>query len=245
MNTEWDHREKYVDIRELVLLIKQKMVFIVACGLVSGLAGLGLACFIMHPVYEASAKMIVNTGQSQETMINQENVTAQELVDTYAVIIRSRTVLVPVLEKLNLKMDYEELYENVRVEAVEGTTIMEISVQDPSRQQAEAIVKEILRVSPEIVVKAVDAGSVRTIEEAYCPEKPISPGKWSIAVIAFLLGMQTAIVIVLLWHFMNNTYQSAQQLQNDLGISVIGIIPSMESCKIYYGRAAKEYGAKK
>ena len=77
-------------------------------------------------------------------MINQENVTAQELVDIYAVIIRSRTVLVLVPEKLNLKMDYEELYENVRVEAVEGTTIMEISVRDLSRLQAEAIVKEIL-----------------------------------------------------------------------------------------------------
>ncbi|MCI6042770.1 hypothetical protein MR857_05390 [bacterium] len=99
-------------------------------------------------------------------MINQENVTAQELVDIYAVIIRSRTVLVLVPEKLNLKMDYEELYENVRVEAVEGTTIMEISVRDLSRLQAEAIVKEILRVSPEIVVKIAERGKNQCIHKS-------------------------------------------------------------------------------
>lgn len=99
-------------------------------------------------------------------MINQENVTAQELVDIYAVIIRSRTVLVLVPEKLNLKMDYEELYENVRVEAVEGATIMEISVRDLSRLQAEAIVKEILRVSPEIVVKIAERGKNQCIHKS-------------------------------------------------------------------------------
>ena len=114
MNTSQTRSEYSIDMMELFALIKRHLVWIIAAGVVGGLLTFGVCSFLVQPVYKASAKMIVNVRQDQSTTVTNDQITSsQKLADTYAIIIRSRTVLVPVIEKLDLSMSFEKLQKMV------------------------------------------------------------------------------------------------------------------------------------
>ena len=78
-----------------------KIIFL--CGIISGAIGFVVFNYFISPIYEANAIVIVNTRLDNSIAVtNDEIASAENLVDTYAVIIQSRTVLDAVIEKLNL-----------------------------------------------------------------------------------------------------------------------------------------------
>lgn len=231
MELSRENKTRNINISELISLLKQNVFLLAGLCLIFGLTGFGAAKFAMTPVYEAEAKMIVNTGKEEGIDITSDQITsAKNLVGTYSIIIRSRTVLMPVIENLNLSFGYEELQKKVTVTAMEGTQVMEITARDSNPELAEKIVAEILKISPQIIMDTVEAGSVKTIEGAYQSGKEVAPDKLKITVISALLGFMTAVVIITFRFWSDNTYRSAQDIEEDIGIPVLGKIPSMESC---------------
>ena len=114
MDQEKNCNKNQVNLQELFLLLKRNVFLILGLSLLFGAAGFGIASFLMTPVYEAEAKMIVNTKKDDTTGITSDQIiSAKNLVDTYSIILRSRTVLIPVIEKLDLSMSYEELQKMV------------------------------------------------------------------------------------------------------------------------------------
>ena len=46
--------------------------------------------------------------------------------------------------------------------------------------------------------------------------------------IAFLLGLMVSIGLIFLLEYMDNTYKTKEQLENELEIPVLGVIPNLE-----------------
>ena len=221
-----------IELLEVILLLKRNLKMILLFSVVCGAIGFSVSAFLMKPVYEASAKMIVNTGKGDGTNITNDQITsAQNLVKTYAIIIQSRTVLQEVIDELELSVSYEELQDMVSVSAVNGTQVMEISVKNGDPETAERITDRILKIAPDVIIEAVEAGSVKTIEKAHQSVNPVSPDKLKITVLAVLAGMITAFLFMMVRYILDTTYKSEQDIQNDLGIIVLGTIPSLESCR--------------
>ncbi len=230
MDQEKNCNKNQVNLQELFLLLKRNVFLILGLSLLFGAAGFGIASFLMTPVYEAEAKMIVNTKKDDTTGITSDQIiSAKNLVDTYSIILRSRTVLIPVIEKLDLSMSYEELQKMVTVTSVDDTQVMEIAVRDPDPALAKSIADEILNISPQIVMDSVEAGSVKTIENAYLPEKAVAPEKGRITILSALLGFSFSLVLVMFRFWSDHTYKSEQEIVQDLGIPVLGVIPSTQS----------------
>lgn len=244
MSMTQETKEKSISLQEMLALVKKYLLVIVAAGVIGGVLTYGVCSFFVAPVYEASAKMIVNARQEQTgTVTNDQILSAQKLVDTYAIIIRSQTVLEPVVEKLNLPMDSERLAKMVTVTSVNETQVMQIAVQSTDRDMALNIVAEIVATCPEIIIDAVDAGSVKTVEPAHLRKNPVAPNTNLNTLLAAFLCMFAVTAFVIIRFVMDNTYKSEVDLRDDLELPVLGVIPDYDSCmKNANGKEGYRYG---
>lgn len=241
MNTVQEHNEKSISIQELFVLLKRYLVAVIAAGLIGGIATFCVCSFLVAPVYEANAKMIVNSRVEQTGSVTNDQITSsQKLVDTYAIIIRSQPVLEPVIESLRLPMDVEELAEKVTVTSVNDTQVMQIAVQSKNANEALKIVEAIVSTCPDIIIDAVEAGSVKTIEPAHLQNEPVAPHTNLFTVVAAFLCMLAVMAVVLVSYLTDNTYKSEIDLREDLGVPVLGVIPDYDRCTD--GKEAHRYG---
>lgn len=177
--------------------------------------------------------MIVNTRQDQTATVTNDQITsAQKLVDTYSIIIRSRRVVDPIMEKLNIEADYESFVKNIIVESVNDTQVMSIQVENKDPEIALQVVQEIVDRAPGAIISTVEAGSVNVVSEPYVnSEVPVSPSKLKNTAIAAFIGLFISSGAFLLIAFLDNTFKSEEDIQKQLGLVTIGIIPTTESCK--------------
>ena len=245
MNMVQEHNEKSISMQELFLLLKKNILGLIAAGLVGGMLIFCICSFLVAPVYKASAKMIVNSRVEQNNNVTNDQLTsAQKLVDTYAIIIRSQPVLDPVIETLELPMDVEMLAKKVTVTSVNDTQFMEIAVESTDANQAFRIVEEIVKICPAIIIDAVEAGSVKTVEPAHLHNEPVSPHTTLFTLLAACLCALGVLTIQVLRHLLDNTYKSEMDLRNDLELPVLGVIPDFEYCvnQKKDGKEGKYYG---
>lgn len=245
MNPTKEYKEKSISIQELFVLLKRYFVMILVVGILGGISVFCVCKFGVPPVYEASAKMIVNSKQEQTGAVTNDQITsAQKLVETYAIIICSRSVLEPVIQNLDLSMSVEKLASMVTVTSVNDTQVMQIAVRSKDPEQALQIVEQIIDVCPTIIIDAVEAGSVKTIESAYLNTAPVAPNTNLYTVLAAFLCMVIVVLVVIMRFLFDNTYKSETDLRNDLQLPVLGVIPDYKSSvkQKNQGKEADYYG---
>ena len=103
-------KEEYetIDLLEILRLLKKNLLVILAVTILLAVAGYLVSTFAMTPQYEASATLIVNSREDQAAaqapITNDQLTSATKLVDTYAVILTSDTVLDKTISNLNLNV---------------------------------------------------------------------------------------------------------------------------------------------
>lgn len=228
MENDYEQDDSFLFV-ELLLALKEKIAVILIALLATAAVGWGISFFLITPQYEASVNMIVNTRTDTTENLTNDNISsAQNLVDTYAIIIRGNLVLNQVIENLNLGLPYEELYEQVSVDSINNTQIMKIAVKNEDAVLAEQIVKEISKIAPEVITEAVEAGSCKVVSQVTVGSKPVSPDVQKNTIIAGLLGLLLSISIIILKELMKDYIVDDLDVQKKLGIPVLGIIPDVE-----------------
>ena len=222
-----------IDLWELFQVLLKNWLWILLSTLGCAILGLLITMFLITPKYRAEATMIVNTRQDQTATVTNDQITsAQKLVDTYSIIIRSRRVVDPIMEKLNIEADYESFVKNIIVESVNDTQVMSIQVENKDPEIALQVVQEIVDRAPGAIISTVEAGSVNVVSEPYVnSEVPVSPSKMKNTAIAAFIGLFISSGAFLLIAFLDNTFKSEEDIQKQLGLVTIGIIPTTESCK--------------
>ena len=219
-----------IDLLEILSIIKANLVWIILAAILLGFDGFAITKYVITPQYEASVNMIVNTKTDNTNTVSTDNInSAKNLVSTYAIIIKSNTVLNQVIYNLNLKdMDYDMLNDKVTVSAINDTQVMRIAVQDPDPDLACKIVKEIAKISPNEIVEAVEAGSCKVVSQVRVPTDPVSPSIVKNTAISALIGIVLVVAIVVIKNLMANYIVDDDDIQKYLGLPVLGVIPEIE-----------------
>ena len=103
-------------------------------------------------VYEATATVIV--GQSIQTVdpTSQEIDPSRRLAQTYALIIRRQPIMQAVVDSLGLDVSWRNLRSRTKIFLVPNTTLIEVTVEAPSpdeaRMIADEVTRQIIRYSP-------------------------------------------------------------------------------------------------
>jgi capsular polysaccharide biosynthesis protein len=225
-----NQRIENLNFLEVIHILKKHMWMIILTAIIFGAVGYAASRFIITPVYESDATLIVNSGQNNQaaTATFDQVSMAQQLVGTYAIILKSTTVLNQVIEDMNLNITSNELAKKITIVGVNQTEVIDLSVKDTDPRMAAGIANDIIKVAPDIIIKTVKAGSVEIISPAKTNFKPVSPIKMLNTLIALLLGILISAIISVLMEVMNNTFTSDEDIQKYFGSSVLGIIPSFE-----------------
>lgn len=220
-----------LDLLQMARMLWENAKYIVIATVILGLLGFAGSSLLITPIYEASAKMIINTRKDvDQNVTNDQLNSAKNLVDTYAIIIRSRDVLNRVSSELGLEESYNQLAKCISVHAVNNTQVMQVVVQHENRDTALAIAAKILEIAPSIIVETVEVGSAKPVEQAYAGTEPVSPSIVRNASLSAMVGFILACGVIIIVFLLDNTYKTDMDIQGDLDLPVLGIIPTVESC---------------
>ena len=226
-----DHSSTTIDIKEILLLLRKHILALAATSLAFALVGGLVTKFAITPQYEASATLIVNSREDQtgQAYITNDQITsATKLVNTYAVILTSDTVLEKTIEDLGLDMSYGQLVSKVSIQAVNDTQVMKITVRDADPQLAEEITASIVEQAPEMIIQTVKAGSVEVISQAKAGQEPVSPSLKKNVAIAGAIGFLLCFAFFFARHLLNNRFMTESDITSKLGLTVLGVIPSVD-----------------
>ena len=214
---------------ELLQTLKEKIALILAVVITAAAIGWAGASFLLPKKYEASVNMIVNTRTEITSVVTSDNISsAQNLVDTYAIIIKSNKVLNQVIDQLGLSMSYEELYEQVSVDDINNTQVMKIAAQCADAAQAVQIVQTISEIAPAIVADAVEAGSCKVVSDVYASREPVSPNVMRCTLMAAMLALLAVCGTIVLRELLNDYIVDDGDMEKKLGIPALGVIPDVE-----------------
>ena len=124
---------KEMDLRRLVGLLMHKAWLIGLVALLAAVLTFLASYYLITPKYESSAMFYVNnnSGISLDDIkvgITSSDKTARELlVKTYIVLLKTRPVLLDVLDMAGVDMDYRDLEKMITAEAVDGTEIFRVT----------------------------------------------------------------------------------------------------------------------
>ncbi len=230
MNKSTEYYE--LDVLQLMRALWQKMLAIIVAAALCGGAAFTYAAYFITPMYEAEALMYVNNssfslGSTSFSISSSELTAAQSLVDTYIVILESRTTLNEVIKEAGLAYSYKELKEMISSEAVNSTEVFNIKVTNDNPREAERIANSIARILPNKIANVVDGSSVRIVDHAVVPEQKVSPNITMYTAIGFLLGIIIACAIIVLKTLLDTQIHNEDYLMQTYDLPVLAVIPDL------------------
>ena len=227
-----EEKDFEINISEILWAFWKKLWCIILVALIFGGASYFHAKATAKPTYNAGAMLIINNKPDGRDYLSSDLInTSKELANTYTIIIKSRTVLDEVISDLKLDMSYEALSKAVSVSTVEETPVLKINVNHSDRATAIKIADKILEFSPDVIVGAMDVGSVNIVETTSAPLEPYIPSAAKPAVLWAVIGAFLVCFVIVLTILLDNTYKSERDITDDLGYSVLGVIPMLETSK--------------
>ena len=221
-----------IDLLEVLNAVRQHLLAVILATVILAAAGFGVSKFLITPQYEASALMIVNTRQDITSNVTSDQInSATKLVSTYSIIIKSDTVLQQVIDNLGLSLTYEKLAERVTVSAVDDTQVMKITVRSNNPEWARKVCDDITAVSPDVILEAVEAGSVKVISQASYSDVPVSPNIKKNTMLGAMVGLVLCLGVIFLQVILDNKINTEEDVAKYLDMTVVGVIPVYEGGK--------------
>ena len=221
-----------INLMQIVVRLLENARYILLVTCIFGILGYAYTAMFMTPIYQAGTKLMVNAKNDQnQNMTNDQYNVSRNLVETYAVILRSRDVLDDMQKELDLKnITYEELAGAISVKSVNNTQVMQINVRHADRNTAIKIANYFHENASEVLEERANVASVQKIEQAFADPSPVSPSKMKNTVLMAFMGGFISCLTVFVIMLADNTYKTDLDIQKDLGLHVLGVIPAYESC---------------
>lgn len=220
--------EQELDLRDLWHMVANRWQFIVVIPLVAMLISAVVSIFFITPQYQSSATLLVLKQQPEQSLQYSDLQISRQLVQTYREIARSRRVLDSVIDNLKLDYSYGQLREKVEVTSVRDTEVIHITVTDPNPRLARRIANQVADSFKAQTEEIMQLESVTILDYAVIPSRPVSPRIPLNIAVALAVGLMAALGLVFLLEYLDNTVKTAEDVQEFLGLPVLGIIPYME-----------------
>ena len=222
--------EQVISISEIFEALKKRWILIVSITLVATLISGVLSFFVIKPTYETSTKVFIGKEESNQEGYNTNDIQMyQKLLQTYAETIKTNEVVQAAINSTNnTDLTVPAVKGALTVTPVSDTQILQIKYQNKSPEVAKEILEGITNEFVILAKELVPNGNVRVIEAVQLPENPVAPNKKMNVAIAFLLGLMVSVGLVFLIEYLDNTFKNKEQLERELDIPVVGIIPEIE-----------------
>ncbi len=212
-------KDFYQFYKKYILGVIVACLFCVAVALVYNI-------FIKTPVYTASTTIVLvkDENDSQQSISQSDILLNQKLISSYSRIVKSRLVLEQVIKSLELDYTFKQLYDEVNVNAVNDTEIMEISVTDKEADKAITIANEIAAIFDKEVKQIYKISNVSIIDAAVLPSKPSNDHLLRDIVLALFVGFVFSSGIIFVVFYFDDTLRDVDLIEKEIKLPVIAKI---------------------
>lgn len=211
-----------------MLLKKWYVLFIAA--ILGGVIAFLFTDFFIEPKYSAETTVYVNASNKQSSdEISNETITAsQQLVNTYAEILKSRDFLTKISQDLDEEYTPEEIQEMLSMESVNETEVLSVTVKGTDKDNVYKIAQLISYYAKDQLKNVVGAGSVTILESPIEPENPVSPNVCANTLIGVLLGIVVAGLVIVVLELLDTRIKSGEEFAKNYEEPLLGEIPTLE-----------------
>lgn len=202
--------------KHLKLVIALPIVFAIACGVVT---------LFMPNQYTASTTMYVlskNADNKSGNAYSDLNA-GQLLSNDVASIAKSAEVKSAVANSLGTSLSPYD----VKVDNSTTTRVITLSVTGPDPQAAANIANAYVQNISSTAQSVMDVQAVNVIDAASAPTSPSGPKRPLYIVVALLVGLFLAVAIVVIADMVNTKVRSDEDVEELLGIPVVGHFPDI------------------
>lgn len=219
-----------IDLKTILHILKKRKWFLIFMPLAAMIISALISFFVLTPIYQASTTMIVaknHGGENAALLQYNDLLTANQLVNTYSQIAKSRAVTQQVLTAANLNINPEEFSKKIEVTPVKETQLIKVTVKDADPQRAAKLANLVSAVFMIKVQEILKVDNVQVVDSAIPLTEPIQPNKQLNIAIAGVLGLMLAVGIIFLMEFLNQNIKNSDDINRHLELPVLGTIPKM------------------
>jgi len=227
--------EQVLSLRDILQVVKSRLwvmvlVVITCVGLAAGYS------VMQTPMYEASTTILMGQDNSQggasnpqASSLNNDIEGLQNLSETIVAAINTRPIADEVAQRLGVA---ESTVGNLSAEAAPKSLLIDVSYRDPDPERAQLVSNtagEVLSErAPEIAPGGDDTITATVWEKATLPNNPVSPDLKRNVFLALILGLILGFGLVFVLSFLDNSWRSAQEIEEVSGTPNLAAIPTFK-----------------
>ncbi|MGM0877170.1 MAG: YveK family protein [Bacillota bacterium] len=222
--------EETISLKELFHTLKKRLsLIIIITAIATATSGL-VSYFLLTPIYQSSTQILVNQSKSDQQVYNAGEVqTNLQLINTYNVIIKSPAILDKVIQQEKLDMSAGALNGLVTVSSEQNSQVVNITVQNEDPQKGADIANAIASTFKKEISTIMNVDNVNILTQAQVSEdpSPINPKPALNMAIALVVGLMAGVGLAFLLEYLDNTIKTEQDIENQLGLPVLGAITTI------------------
>ena len=201
------NEEIEIDIGHILSILWDKIMVIIATGIIVGLGAFLVAKFFITPQYESETKLyVLNRANDSATTLSDVQLSTQ-LTKDYKILVTSAPVMNEVIKELKLDMKASQLASSISVDTPSDTRVLQITVVSDDPYQAKKIADCVAKVSSQKICDIMKIEQVNVIEEGSLSETPAFAvvQKWTI--IGALAGIVLSAAVIVIKSMLDDTVQ--------------------------------------
>ncbi len=186
--------------------------------------------FMKTPLYQSQTQVVLLNDNSSNTTITATDVQlSNNLVKTYAEIVKSSNVLDQTVKNLNLNYSGEALRNKITVSTVTSTQLITIKVSDENNLTAQVIANEIAKVFKQEIKKIYNIDNVQIVDTADLANAPYNINLIRQTALYAAIGLALGIGVACAMYLLDTSIKDSETVENRVGLTVLGVIPNIES----------------
>lgn len=204
-----------IDLKRILLALWSRAWIVILAGVICAAAAFSYAYFLIAPTYASSVTIYVNNTYVDNQGFSSSQLTAaQDLADTYMVILKSRSVLDKVAEQTNLGYTTKGLSAMISAHAINETEVFAVEVTCADYKHAAVIANAIADVLPGRIAEVVEGSSVKVVDYAVENPSPVGPSYNKYVILGAAIGFLLSAMVVILADIMDTTITSEEYLSS-------------------------------
>ena len=214
-----------IDLKELFIYIKNKIGLLIIITFGITLIGSLYGLLIQKPMFNSYTTVVLGGTESSNTGITQNDININKnLVDTYAEIVKSRSVLDKVIDELKLDMTYNQLGKIISVSALNDTEIIKITVDNEDAILAKNIANSTAKFFIVEVKSLYNMDNVNVLDEAIVSDSPYNVNVLKQTLIYVLIGLVVAFGVVFIVFYFDRTIKTVEQVEQKIKLPILGTV---------------------
>lgn len=213
------------DIKELFHVLLHKLWIIIIAAILGSITIGGIGLLLITPIYTSTTRVYIIIRQDETQTTYYDLMTANHATLDFMILMTSSPVLEQIIKSINVDMSIDELAGMISIINPVGTQMLEISVTDYDPSMTKKLADAVASIASEQLIKTMGIEKVNVVEYANLPTAPDGRNLLRSFLMGGVIGIVISSVVIIIVQRNNDIIRSSEDIENNLGISTLGIIP--------------------